>query len=146
MDIATTKMSSKGQIVIPSEMREGIHEGVHLEPELREGETPVERDLHFRLWFGWIAVTLGWHDIDSLRGEGDLERLRRRAHGEKKPAVSDIPVDHRPDVPFQDRHLVMAGPNCHLLVDPDFLKEPVRISVIDVKFAVLPGKIFMVKV
>ena len=27
MDIAITKMSSKGQIVIPAEMREGINEG-----------------------------------------------------------------------------------------------------------------------
>ena len=27
MDIATTRMSSKGQIVIPSELREGIQEG-----------------------------------------------------------------------------------------------------------------------
>ena len=27
MDIAITKMSSKGQVVIPSEMRKGIHEG-----------------------------------------------------------------------------------------------------------------------
>jgi len=30
MDIATTKMSSKGQIVIPIEMREGIKEGEKL--------------------------------------------------------------------------------------------------------------------
>ncbi|MBT3985546.1 AbrB/MazE/SpoVT family DNA-binding domain-containing protein [archaeon] len=30
MDIATTKMSSKGQIVIPVEMREGIKEGEKL--------------------------------------------------------------------------------------------------------------------
>jgi AbrB family looped-hinge helix DNA binding protein len=27
MDIAITKMSSKGQIVIPAEMRKGMHEG-----------------------------------------------------------------------------------------------------------------------
>jgi len=27
MQIAVTKMSSKGQVVIPAEMREGIHEG-----------------------------------------------------------------------------------------------------------------------
>lgn len=27
MDVAITKMSSKGQIVIPAEMRKGIHEG-----------------------------------------------------------------------------------------------------------------------
>lgn len=27
MDIAITKMSSKGQVVIPAEMREGMHEG-----------------------------------------------------------------------------------------------------------------------
>ena len=30
MDIAITKMSSKGQVVIPAEMREGIHEGEKL--------------------------------------------------------------------------------------------------------------------
>ena len=27
MDIAITKMSSKGQVVIPAEMRKGLHEG-----------------------------------------------------------------------------------------------------------------------
>lgn len=27
MDVAVTKMSSKGQIVIPNELRKGIHEG-----------------------------------------------------------------------------------------------------------------------
>ena len=27
MDVAITKMSSKGQVVIPSEMRKGFHEG-----------------------------------------------------------------------------------------------------------------------
>ena len=27
MDVAITRMSSKGQIVIPAEMREGLHEG-----------------------------------------------------------------------------------------------------------------------
>jgi len=30
MDVAITKMSSKGQIVIPTEMRKGIHEGEKL--------------------------------------------------------------------------------------------------------------------
>ncbi len=30
MDVAITKMSSKGQIVIPAEMRKGIHEGEKL--------------------------------------------------------------------------------------------------------------------
>jgi len=30
MEVAITKMSSKGQIVIPAEMREGIHEGEKL--------------------------------------------------------------------------------------------------------------------
>lgn len=30
MDIAITKMSSKGQVVIPTEMRKGIHEGEKL--------------------------------------------------------------------------------------------------------------------
>jgi len=30
MDIAITKMSSKGQVVIPAEMRVGIHEGEKL--------------------------------------------------------------------------------------------------------------------
>ncbi len=30
MDIAITKMSSKGQVVIPSEMRKGVHEGEKL--------------------------------------------------------------------------------------------------------------------
>ena len=30
MDVAITRMSSKGQIVIPAEMREGIHEGEKL--------------------------------------------------------------------------------------------------------------------
>lgn len=30
MDIAITKMSSKGQVVIPAEMRKGIHEGEKL--------------------------------------------------------------------------------------------------------------------
>jgi len=30
MDVAVTKMSSKGQVVIPAEMRAGIHEGEKL--------------------------------------------------------------------------------------------------------------------
>ena len=30
MDVAITKMSSKGQVVIPAEMRENIHEGEKL--------------------------------------------------------------------------------------------------------------------
>ena len=30
MDVAITKMSSKGQVVIPSELREDIHEGEKL--------------------------------------------------------------------------------------------------------------------
>jgi AbrB family looped-hinge helix DNA binding protein len=30
MDVAMTRMSSKGQIVIPAEMRKGIHEGEKL--------------------------------------------------------------------------------------------------------------------
>ncbi len=30
MDVAITKMSSKGQVVIPAEMRKGIHEGEKL--------------------------------------------------------------------------------------------------------------------
>ena len=30
MDVAITKISSKGQVVIPSEMRKGIHEGEKL--------------------------------------------------------------------------------------------------------------------
>ena len=43
MDVAITRMSSKGQIVIPTEMRKGIHEGDKLLIIQNEGQLIMKK-------------------------------------------------------------------------------------------------------
>ncbi len=81
MDIAITKMSSKGQVVIPIEMRKGIHEGEKLiifkdgdrliMKKASEMDKKLKEDLEFAR-----RTEEAWKRIDSGKGiKMDFDRF-----------------------------------------------------------------------
>lgn len=81
MDIAITKMSSKGQIVIPAEMRKGIKEGEKLILIKDEHRLILRKasdaDLHFKEDMDFARKTeAAWQRIEAGKGvKMDFDRF-----------------------------------------------------------------------
>ncbi len=88
MEIALTKMSSKGQVVIPSEMRGDIHEGDKLiiiknkDQLIMKKATSLDKNLKEDLEFA-RRTEEAYREIESGKGKRySLEEFRKRLNND----------------------------------------------------------------
>ncbi|MCG3120426.1 MAG: hypothetical protein ALAOOOJD_03129 [bacterium] len=127
-------------------VRKFIHQRIHFQGEIfkRKGLRIIQLALRIRR--RRIAVKNTRANIGILRGQPEIDRIRRRTHGKEKAAARHIIFNRPRHRAFQFRHFVESHPFGHVFIFSDLLLIPRRGVETGVETAELSGKIFVMQV
>ncbi len=110
-----------------------------------EGERSFPVEAGARVRFDRISVSIARRYVDSQRRQRQVDRLRRRAHGEEEAAAIDVlPNSHRYRLLETRRVGQPESPRC-AAVTGHLLLQPGRACVRQVELGVLAGEILVVQ-